>query len=145
MTSKYRKWWPALIVMAFIGVMLNGVAQAQNKPQTKTPAVTATPQQADTGALSNPADLQPGETININTATAEEIARVPNIGPTLAKAIVNWRTQKCAGMGDNCVAFSKVEDLDQVPNIGPRRLAQLARYVTTEEITQQPKQPKRQQ
>lgn len=136
MTDTVHKWlWPAIIVAMFIGIMFNGMAHAQQQPQN-------TPQQAD--ELRDPVDLQPGETINVNTATVEMLERIPSIGPAIAKAIVDWRTQKCANQ-DPCVAFSKVEDLDEVPNIGPRRLEQLARYVTTEEVTQQPKQPQRRQ
>ncbi len=49
--------------------------------------------------------------IDINSATAEELQNLPNIGPDLARAIIAVRP------------FDTVDDLTHVPGIGPKRLA----------------------
>ncbi len=49
--------------------------------------------------------------VNLNTATAEQLRQLPNIGPALARAIIDARP------------LASVDDLLRVPRIGPRRLA----------------------
>lgn len=71
-------------------------------------------------------DLQPGETVNINTADAATLERLPGIGPSLARAIVDWRAQN----GN----FAEAEDVMNVPNIGPRRYETMRMFLTTEAI-----------
>ena len=48
--------------------------------------------------------------LNPNTATAEQLATLPEVGPELAKAIIKQRTKK---------PFAKPEDLLDVKGIGP--------------------------
>jgi competence protein ComEA len=52
-----------------------------------------------------------GELLNLNTATWEQIDALPGIGPSTAKAIVQYRT-------DNG-PFQVLEDLLNVPFVGP--------------------------
>ena len=65
--------------------------------------------------------LRPGETIDLNTASADEIARLPRIGMSLAKRIVQDRTTRGA--------FRGLEELDRVPGVGPALLDRLAEWV----------------
>lgn len=51
--------------------------------------------------------------IDINTATLEELISLPRIGDKTANAIISLRP------------FSKLEDLERVPNIGPATIEQL--------------------
>ena len=62
-----------------------------------------------------PLELLPGELIDINSATAEELTVLPGIGQSLAKAIVAYR-------GENG-AFESLEQLMEVPGIGEGRFA----------------------
>jgi len=48
--------------------------------------------------------------LNPNTATAEQLATLPEVGPELAKAIIKQRTKK---------PFTRPEDLLDVKGIGP--------------------------
>lgn len=60
--------------------------------------------------------------INLNTATAAELDTLPRVGPVLAERIIQWR----ADHGN----FSRVEDLDAVPGIGPAMMAALLDLVS---------------
>lgn len=55
--------------------------------------------------------------VDINRATADELATLPGIGPALARRIVEWR----GAHGP----FATVDDLEQVPGIGPATVARL--------------------
>jgi len=60
--------------------------------------------------------------ININTATAEELDLLPEIGPVLAQRIVAYRK----AFGD----FESVEDLLRVNGIGQKTLDKIRDYIT---------------
>jgi competence protein ComEA len=60
--------------------------------------------------------------VNINTATAEELDKLPGIGPATAAAIVSDRSAHGP--------FASVDDLQRVRGIGPSKLAQLRDLVT---------------
>ncbi|OFX33899.1 MAG: hypothetical protein A2Z07_02835 [Armatimonadetes bacterium RBG_16_67_12] len=60
--------------------------------------------------------------MNVNTATAADLERLPGVGPVLARRIVEFREAK--GL------FRRLEDLQEVQGIGPklyRRLVPLLR------------------
>lgn len=59
--------------------------------------------------------------VNVNQATAEEIARLPRVGPKLAQRIVQHRTEHGA--------FRRPEDLMQVKGVGEKFFATLKPYV----------------
>lgn len=61
--------------------------------------------------------LAPGERIDVSTASAEELRRLPGVGPSLADAILRDRERR---------PFNSVADLERVPGIGPATLARLA-------------------
>ena len=65
-----------------------------------------------------------GEKINLNTATAEELQRLPGIGATRAQAIVSDREANGP--------FRIPEDLTRVNGIGEGILQGLIDYVTVE-------------
>lgn len=62
--------------------------------------------------------LAPGERVDVNTADAVELTRLPRVGPALAQRIVAWR--------DAHGPFRDLAALDSVPGIGPRLVAALA-------------------
>ena len=61
--------------------------------------------------------------ININTATVEELDKLPGIGPVKAEAIVAWRTEHGP--------FRYPEDLIRVKGIGEATLTKLLDMITT--------------
>jgi competence protein ComEA len=60
--------------------------------------------------------------VDLNSATAEQLDGLPGVGPVLAQRIVDWRTEHGG--------FRSVDDLQQVPGIGPRKFADLKALVS---------------
>lgn len=70
-----------------------------------------------------PESLLPGERIDLNTASAADLQRLPGIGERRAQAIVQYRQEQGP--------FQSPQELLQISGIGPGTLAGLADYVTT--------------
>lgn len=62
--------------------------------------------------------------INVNLASYEQLLDLPGIGPTKAKAIVDYRTTNGS--------FASVNELEDVPGIGPATLAGIKPHVAVE-------------
>jgi competence protein ComEA len=80
------------------------------------------PVRAPAGAAAAPGEAAvPGATpsapLNLNTATLEQLDTLDGVGPATAQKILDYRK---AHNG-----FGSVDELDQVPGIGPKRLAAL--------------------
>jgi competence protein ComEA len=74
---------------------------------------------APLGAPGPPADggASPGQPVDLNTATLEQLDGLPGVGPVLAQRIIDWRTAHNR--------FSSVDELTEVSGIGERTLADL--------------------
>ena len=59
--------------------------------------------------------------LNINTASAEELETLPNIGARMAKRIIDYRTQR----GN----FASVDALQGVKGIGPKTIEKLRPFI----------------
>lgn len=70
--------------------------------------------------LSSNADISTA-LLNLNTATAAELERLPGIGPGLASRIVAYREQQ---------PFTRPEDLMNVSGIGPKRYEAVRHLIT---------------
>lgn len=73
-----------------------------------------------------PDSLLPGEVVDLNTASAADLERLPGIGAGRAADIVAYRQEN----GD----FQAVDQLTKVKGIGPATLDRLRPYVTVGEI-----------
>jgi competence protein ComEA len=71
------------------------------------------------------ASAQP--TVNINTATSEQLQLLPGVGPALAGRIIAFREANGP--------FEKVDELAAVQGIGDKSLAKLRPYVATSGAT----------
>lgn len=63
----------------------------------------------------------PGVPLNLNTATLEQLDTLDGVGPATAQKILDARTERGG--------FRSVDDLGDVPGIGPKRLAALREKV----------------
>jgi competence protein ComEA len=59
----------------------------------------------------------PGQPLDLNTATLEQLDGLPGVGPVLAQRIIDWRAQNGR--------FSAVDELTEVSGIGDRTLSEL--------------------
>jgi competence protein ComEA len=82
-------------------------------PQRGSAAGVAAGQAAGSTGDATPA----GPPISLNSATAEQLDTLDGVGPATAQKILQWR-QAHGG-------FRSVDDLGQVPGIGPKKLAAL--------------------
>jgi competence protein ComEA len=74
---------------------------------------TTAAQPAQTSAPPKPTDPLP-----INTATQEEIERLPGIGPVIARRIIAGRP------------YRTLTDLEHVPGLGPRKIEAIKGQIT---------------
>jgi competence protein ComEA len=106
--------------------VLAGIAPHVNLPPGPPPEARAAAPRATQAAASrrpgtSPSAAGAGAPLDLNTATAEELQRLPGVGPVLAARIVEWRQANGR--------FRTVDDLEQVSGIGARTLARLAPLV----------------
>ena len=71
------------------------------------------------GAASAPV---PGQPVNLNTATLEQLDTLSGIGPLTAQKILDFREERGG--------FGSIEELGEIPGIGDKRLASLREEVT---------------
>jgi competence protein ComEA len=92
----------AVVLTAMVGVFVAGRFAVHQSPERSSVPLTAA--------------------INPNTAGLQELAALPGIGQTRARALVAYRQTHGR--------FSRLEDLDAIPGIGPATLERLAPHVT---------------
>jgi competence protein ComEA len=91
-----------------------GSSVGATSPAPETPHTSTAPTSA------GPAP-KPGEPVNLNPATVEQLDALPGVGPVTAAAIVSWR--------DAHGKFTNVDQLGDVDGIGPARLEKLRALV----------------
>jgi competence protein ComEA len=99
------------------GADLNGInlaAKVADGQQVVVPRHAAAG--APAGASSGPTGA-PAQPVSLNTATAEQLDTLDGVGPATAQKILDWRRQHGG--------FRSIDDLGEVPGIGPKKLAAL--------------------
>ncbi len=89
-------------------------------PPAPASALPKAAKSTKTAAAGKPAKLSsPSQgQVNINTASAEQLQRLPGIGPAMAARIIAYRQQSGG--------FKQLEDLQEVGGIGPKKYAKMA-------------------
>lgn len=67
-------------------------------------------------------ELQESRTININNANLEELQKIPGVGPSTAKNIINYR--------EKSGRFKKIEDIKNVNGIGDNKFESMKEYIS---------------
>jgi comEA protein len=104
---------------AAAGSATTGGASASGKAAASP--VTSSTSKKSSSSSSASSKLAPGEMININTASAEELDKLPEIGPTKAKAIVDYR--EAHGR------FASIEDIMKVSGIKEGTFAKIKDHI----------------
>jgi len=65
--------------------------------------------------------LQPGQSVDVNTASENDLERLPGVGPSLARRIIEYRQANGP--------FTTPDDLQNVSGIGPSKFAKMEAFV----------------
>ena len=85
-------------------------------------APSATESSSSSKPSASGSQLAPDQTVDINTASAEELDKLPGIGPAKAQAIVDYRNEH----GD----FKSIEDIKNVHGIKEGTFSKIKDYIT---------------
>lgn len=110
LTGQAVRWW----------LLRPGEAPGQVELLAALPPKSPAAHRDSMAALARP--LAPGERIDADQASAAELARLPRVGPALAKAIVAHREAHGP--------FGGLAGLDRVPGIGPGLLAAIGPHLS---------------
>ena len=120
-----RHYWKAvtfLVILILVGTGFWGVRRYAPTLFLGKPDLIAVPNtERSQGSTPKSFVSDKPEVLNINTAAAEELQTLPNIGEKMARRIIDHRTQH----GD----FSSVDALQDVKGIGPKTIEKLRPFV----------------
>jgi competence protein ComEA len=102
------------------GAAAGGAAATGNASASSSPS-SPSKKSSSSSSSSSSSKLAPGTKININTASAEELDKLPEIGPVKAQAIVEYR--KANG------PFASPEDIEKVRGIKAGTFAKIKDFI----------------
>lgn len=102
-----------LLFLVFVGGILLGRHTSHSIPLAATGTASESPSKAKAESLGK---------LDINTASIQELTTLPGIGDTLAKRIVDYRTEHGP--------FEQITDLKKVEGVGIKLLQSIRDYIT---------------
>ena len=111
-------------IVLFLGLASVGIAATLWQDRHRTvvsPALSGYVEDTDVAAVAEKQTSGETSKVDINTASAEELAVLPGIGPMLAERIVSYRKENGP--------FQRVEELLNVNRIGPKTLQRLENMI----------------
>lgn len=117
LTSFFRSYKPQIVVSLLVAAVLAGGALYASRVSESAPKVVYSASLDEVAA-----DTQQPLKVNINTADAERLDELPQVGPSTAEAIIEYR--RANGL------FRSVEELEDVPGIGPTTLEKIEPFAT---------------
>ena len=112
-----KKWGSLLLAGLLLAASLPIGALAQE------PAGETIPVEEDTSS-EGPQEVLVEKSVNLNTATLEELDLLPGVGPAIAQRIIDYREQNSG--------FYDIEEIMEVSGIGEKTFAKLEPYITVE-------------
>lgn len=103
---------PQVVVSVLVVLVLAGGAFYASRASEQAPRVVYSASLEEVAAEANQPLL-----VNINTADVEELDELPEVGPSTAQKIVDYR--QANGM------FRSVDELEEVSGIGPKTLEKI--------------------
>ncbi len=110
-----------LVILILAGAAFWGVRRFAPAMFLGKPDLIAVPNDARPQNRTNAGTPNKPELLNINTASADELQTLPNIGEATAQRIIDYRTQH----GD----FSSVDDIQNVRGIGAKTLEKIRPFI----------------
>ena len=105
-----------LVSLAVVAVLAGGAVYA-SRVSEGAPKVVYTASLGEVAAASE-SSLK----VDINGADAEELDELPEVGPSTAEAIIEYRRANGS--------FTAVEELEEVPGIGPATIEKIEPFAT---------------
>ena len=106
-----------MIVSTLVMIVLAGGALYTARLSEGTPRVVYT---ASLEVIED--ESQDSLRVDINTADIEELDELPEVGPSTAESIIQYRQTNGQ--------FSSVDELEEIPGIGPETLEKIAPFAT---------------
>lgn len=116
-TGALARYRPHVVVSILVVIVLVGGALYTARLSEVTPRVVYTASLEEIQDKS-----QDPLRVDINTADVEELDELPEVGPSTAESIVEYRQLN----GE----FRSVEDLEEIPGIGPATLEKIEPFAT---------------
>ena len=136
--KKSGSWGFVVIVALFAGFLAGILAgrsiqadRVEISPLLQQAEATVSEKDASISAGSitqeSPAQIGtvPVNMVNINTASLEELDKLPGIGPSIAQQIIDYRMEHGA--------FNNIYELINISGIGEKKLAAILDYITVED------------
>jgi len=116
-------------------ILVPARGEAAEEPPPSLPGTPAFSRARSRAGPSAKPSLPPSGKINLNTATPQQLEALPGIGPALAQRIISLRSQLKRQNGHG---FQSIEQLLEVPGIGPKRFAHIRDLVTLQPLPPTP-------
>ncbi len=116
-TRALARYRPQIMVSILVVIVLVGGALYAARLSEGAPRVVYT---ASLEEVED--DSQDSLQIDINTASVDELDELPEVGPSTAESIIEYR--------QNNGQFTSVDELEEVPGIGPATLEKIEPFAT---------------
>lgn len=117
-TEMKKPQWILIGITAVFACVLLGVFLGRNMTRNYISIRNTTPSET---AVATERDQTDDGRIDINTATEQQLTLLPGIGETMAKRIIEYRTENGK--------FTTIEDLMKVNGIGEKKFLQMKPYI----------------
>lgn len=107
-----RRYKHQIVVGVLVVIVLSGGAYYSSRVSEATPRVVYS-----TSLDEAVAEAQTPLIVDVNTAEAEDLEELPEVGPSTARNIVEYR--------ESNGSFRSLDELEEVPGIGPKTLQKI--------------------